>query len=141
MKIFITISFCILQCAVLLALSGQSVAAENPVGKIIGVTGTIEYLPAGSEPARGGRGPGKALLRHLPEQLHRPSGQNPRDLPHGPPAQLTTARHHPNQRQAPQTGSLPRCDYHRHYHSDYHGDYHLITIHYQTLPFREKDPW
>ena len=50
MKNFITISFFIFQCAVLLVPSGQSVAAENPVGKIIGITGTIEYLPAGSEP-------------------------------------------------------------------------------------------
>ena len=50
MKTFLTISFFILQCVVLLVPSGQTFAAENPVGKIIGVTGTIEYLPAGSEP-------------------------------------------------------------------------------------------
>jgi len=50
MKIFITISFLIIQYAVLLVLPGQIFAAENPVGKIIGLIGTIEYLPAGSEP-------------------------------------------------------------------------------------------
>jgi len=50
MKIFITSSFFILQCAVLLVPSGQTFAAENPVGKIIGITGTIEYFLAGSEP-------------------------------------------------------------------------------------------
>ncbi len=50
MKTFLTTALVILQCAVLLVPSGQTFAAENPVGKIIGVTGTIEYLSAGSEP-------------------------------------------------------------------------------------------
>lgn len=50
MKNLLTTTLFILHCAVLLAPSGQAFAAGSPVGKIIGVTGTIEYLSSGSEP-------------------------------------------------------------------------------------------
>lgn len=50
MKKYITIPFLIFQFVILLFSSSQIFAADNPVGKIIGLTGTIEYLSAGSEP-------------------------------------------------------------------------------------------
>jgi len=49
-KFFLTALIFIFQCGVLLAPFGQIFAAENPVGKIIGITGTIEYIAAGFEP-------------------------------------------------------------------------------------------
>ena len=50
MKIFLSALFIFFQAGVLLVPSGQISAAPNPVGKIIGITGTIEFLAGSLEP-------------------------------------------------------------------------------------------
>jgi FecR protein len=50
MKRLIIVSFFLAQFVTFLSPSSQTFAADNPVGKIIGLTGTIEYLSSGSEP-------------------------------------------------------------------------------------------
>jgi len=54
----------------------------------------LGILPSGCQPAWSGRRTDEALLQHLPQQLHRPSEQEPRGLPHGPPTQLAPTRRH-----------------------------------------------
>jgi len=49
MKRLLTIICCI-QCICVLELTGSTVAAENPVGKIIGISGTIQYQSRTAEP-------------------------------------------------------------------------------------------
>ncbi len=44
------LNVCLIHFLVFSAVSGSAIAAENPVGKVIGISGKIQYLPESAEP-------------------------------------------------------------------------------------------